>query len=91
MTIKKRYYAEMKDILAIRFTCKKCHTAISIKPALEPYEDAFYRCHNCGDNWFPLDGQDVKATTAFISGLANISKRASELRCLMHYEFEQQD
>ena len=87
---KKRYYADMKDILAVRFTCKKCKTAFSVKPS-EACGESYYRCHNCRDNWFGLDGEDVQAASALIRVLLHINSRANELPCSIQFELEQLD
>lgn len=45
MTFTKRYFADFKDILAIRLVCNHCHTSLSIPvEKMETYPGVCLKC-----------------------------------------------
>lgn len=87
MTSEKRIIADLKDILAIRLTCKKCHASVLIPPS-EQF-NIHDRCSNCPEQLFLRDDVGKKQLEMFIGALANLAKRGKDSPCHIQLELEQ--
>lgn len=87
MTLQKRFIADLKDILAIRLTCKRCKTTLS----MQPDERAYFpqSCPTCRNQWFIDQTQDQQILEYFIRSITEIKKRGDEAPCQIQIDFEQ--
>jgi len=88
MTVSNRFLAELKDIKAVRFTCRNCKASFGVVPT-DVRDDSFYRCYNCKAEFFEHKTENLKAMRDIFGGIASLEPRLGELKCTIQLEFEQ--
>ncbi len=100
MTIQTKHFIELSDILALRFVCKKCDTALSLSLADEKLRtdnstnQFLAECPNCHEDWFSVAGNNyepiLRRATAALSRLKELlySDSAAKLNVSLGWEIK---
>jgi hypothetical protein len=88
MTLQELYFADMKDLQAIRLTCTECRASLSIPP-VEPVEVP-RDCPFCTKPWFAHDSLDVQHLRNFMRSIDALRQRIKSVRCDIHIELPSQ-
>jgi hypothetical protein len=83
MTFQERILAELKDIEAVRLTCR-CGASLNI-PVLER-EYVPEACPYCKEAWFGRGTSDHKFLTWLLQAIIGLKNRGQEVFCQIHLE-----
>lgn len=84
MVWEERFYAEPKDIISIRLTCKKCFASSTIP--LRGNDTVHSACSYCHEQLLPGGSSDFKAIHRLLEGLNTLRQREKDAACEIHLE-----
>jgi hypothetical protein len=84
MVWEERFYAEPKDISAIRLTCKECQSSTAIPIGTREYVPE--SCAYCKTQWFDKASTDFQLVGWLLQGLSGLKQRKAGAACGIHLE-----
>lgn len=84
MVWQERYYAEPKDIISIRLTCKKCEATSTIP--IRGNDTIHSACSYCREQLLPDGSSDYQAVRWLLQSLNALRQRTGKAACEIHLE-----
>lgn len=78
-----RYYAEPKDILSIRLTCKRCDGDANVPIGAKDYLPE--ACPYCHEGWFTRGSSDLEHLAGLVQALKALRQRGKDALCKIHF------
>jgi|SRR5580658_2589170 hypothetical protein len=77
MTTQTNQYADLRDILGLRFQCKKCQSVISLPPS-QIIGRIPHSCVNCEREWSPHSSREVSEALEMLLGALRTFQRFND-------------
>lgn len=84
MVWEERFYAEPKDVLAIRIVCTECEASLSFPFGATNYVPE--RCPYCPSQWFSKGSMDLQKVNRLIDGIKGLRERGNDSLCKIAME-----